>query len=287
MKTTLRTVLTTFALLSATASIAYADDYVMLKVDKEDISASEIDAMWKSLFPSPDAPAFSAVEPKIRDNVLRGIATEHLLYGEAVKQGVDKSPEVASQLEMLRKKLIVKQLLENKTQGVVKEADIKREYDRLVAKSKGTQEVRARHILVASEKEAVALKERLDKGEAFEKLAAEASKDPGSAKEGGDLGYFTKDKMVKSFADAAFALNKGQVSSPVKSDFGWHIIKVEDKRAVAAPAYADVKAKVATSLQEKALTVYVQQLLQGSDIKLFGADGKELPFQKIATPEKQ
>lgn len=277
----LRSFVAAFALLSATSSFAYADDYVMLKVNNDDVSASEVEAAWKSLFPSPDAPALGSVEAKVRDNVLRGIATERLLYGEAVKQGIDKSPAVAEQLEMLRKKLVVKQLLESKTKDVVKEEDIKREYDRLVAKQKGQMEVRARHILVGSEAEAKAIKARLDKGEAFEKLAAEASKDPGSAKEGGDLGYFTQGKMVKSFSDAAFALEKGKISEPVKSDFGWHIIKVEDKRAVAAPAFADVKAQVATSLQEKALTTYVQQLIEQSTVKVFDKDGKELPFKKI------
>lgn len=284
MNRTIRTTFSVLALLSAAASLAYANDYVMLKVNNEDITAADVESQWNSLFPQPDAPKLASVEPKIRDNVLRGIVTERLLYSEAVKQGVDKSPEVATQLEMLRKKLIVKQLLESKTKGVVKEADIKREYDRLVGSMKHEQEVRARHILVSSEKEAADIKARIDKGESFAKLAADMSKDPGSAKEGGDLGYFTKDKMVKPFAEAAFALNKGDVSGPVKSDFGWHIIQLEDKRTVAAPAYADVKAKVATSLQEKSLTTYVQQLIEKSDVKMFDATGKEIPFEKIVKP---
>lgn len=280
MNRTFRTALTAFALLSATATLAFADDYVMLKVNNEDISASEVDAMWKSLFPAPDAPKFSDVEPKIRDNVLRGIASERLLYAEAVKQGVDKSPNVAKELERIRKSLVVKELLNTKTKDVVTDADVRKEYDRLVAQAKNEQEVRARHILVATEKEAQDIKARLDKGESFEKLAAEVSKDPGSAKEGGDLGYFTKDKMVKPFADAAFKLNKGQVSGPVKSDFGWHIIKVEDKRNVAPPAFAAVKERIRTGLQEKALNQYVQQLVEKSDVKLFDAKGKEIPFEK-------
>ena len=287
MKRTLRTAFSTLALLTATATIAYADDYVMLKVNQEDISAAEVEAMWNSLFPQPDAPKLTQVEPKIRDNVVRGIITERLLYAEALKQGLDKSADVEKQMEMLRKKIIVKELLESKTEGVVKDEDVKREYDRLAAKAKNEQEVRARHILVATEQEAKDIKARLDKGEAFEKLATESSKDPGSAKEGGDLGYFTKDKMVKSFAEAAFKLNKGQVSAPVKSDFGWHIIKLEDKRNVAPPAFADVKDQVKTSLQEKALATYVQQLVDKSDVKMFDAKGKEIPFEKAPKAPKE
>ncbi len=261
-------------------------DYVLLKVGSEDIRSSEVEEIWKSLVPAPDAPAFNKVDAKIRDNVLRGIIAERMLYNEATKQAIDKSAEVAQQLEVLRKKLVVKQLLQSKTQDVVKDEDIKREYDRMVAKNKDEQEVRARHILVATEKEAAAIKARLNKGEAFEKLAGETSKDPGSAKEGGDLGYFTKDKMVKSFADAAFKLSKGQVSDPVKSDFGWHIIKLEDKRNVAPPAFADVKEQIKTGLQEKALNTYVEQIIGKSDVKLFDASGKELPFEKSPKPAK-
>lgn len=280
MNRTFRTVCTTLALLSATATMAYADDYVMLKVNQDDISASEIEAIWESLSPGAAATTFDQLKPDVRANLLRGIATERLLYGEAVKQGIDKDPAIAKELELERQKLVVKKLLETKTRGVVKEADVKREYDRLVARMKNEQEVRARHILVASEQEAKDIKARLDKGESFEKLAAEVSKDPGSAKEGGDLGYFTQGKMVKSFSDAAFKLSKGQISAPVKSDFGWHIIKVEDKRKVAAPAYNDVKEQLAIALQEKSLSTYVQQLVEKGDIKLFDANGKPLPFEK-------
>lgn len=278
MHRTLRTVFTSFALLSATSAIAFADDYVMLKVNQKDVTASQVETIWDSVAPGGNAGTLSQALPAVRDNVLRGIATEELLYGEALKQGLDKSPEIAKQLELLRKKLVVKQLLETRTKGVIKDADVKREYDRLVAKMKDEQEVRARHILVATEQEAKDIKARLDKGEAFEKLAAEVSKDPGSAKEGGDLGYFTKERMVKPFAEAAFKLKKGEISAPVKSDFGWHIIKLEDKRNVAPPAYNDVKEQIAVSLQEKALATYVQQLVEKADVKLFDASGKELPF---------
>lgn len=278
MHRTLRTVFTSFALLSATSTIAFADDYVMLKVNQKDVTSSEVESIWESVAPGGNAGKLSQALPAVRDNVLRGVATEELLYGEALKQGLDKSPEVAKQLELLRKKLVVKQLLESRTKDAVKEADIKREYDRVIAKVKDEQEVRARHILVSTEQEAKDLKARIDKGESFEKLAAEVSKDPGSAKDGGDLGYFTKERMVKPFADAAFKLKKGEVSAPVKSDFGWHIIKLEDKRNVAPPAYNDVKEQISVSLQEKALAAYVQQLVEKADVKLFDASGKELPF---------
>lgn len=264
------------------ASPSASEDYVILKVNNTDITASEVAVLWKSLFPDQQAPDFSSVDEKVRQNVLRGIITEKLLMAEAVKQGIDQSDAVARELAELKKKVIVKQFLEAKTADIVTDDAIKREYDKLVANSKNTFEVRARHILVASEKEAAAIKARLDKGEAFEKVAAEASKDPGSAKQGGDLGYFTKDKMVPAFAEAAFKLEKGKISGPVKTAFGWHIIKVEDKRRVAAPTLSDVKPQIKQALQNQALNTYVKGLLDHSEVKYFDASGKQKPFEKIA-----
>lgn len=288
MNRTFRLAAATFLISAAAVTAALADDYVMLKVNNQNVTAAEVGNSWKTLFPEEGTPAFSDVDEKVRQNVLRGIASERLLYDEAVKQGVDKSEAVAKQLEELRKKLVVKNFLEAKTKDMVTEEAMKKEYDKIVGQMKGEKEMRARHILVATEKEAQDLKARLDKGEAFEKLAGEASKDPGSAKQGGDLGYFTKDKMVPEFATAAFKLKKGEVSGPVKSSFGWHIIKAEDLRNVAPPTYSDVKPQIRGMLQEKALTGYVEGLLQKSDVKYFDAKGKEIPFEKIPkTPAKK
>lgn len=273
------TALSTGAFAQATPSAT--EDYVILKVNNADVTSSEVAAAWKTLFPNQEAPDFSSIDEKVRQNVLRGIVTEKLLNAEAVKQGVDQSESVARELAELKKKVIIKQFLEAKTADLVTEQAVKREYDKLVASSKNTYEVRARHILVATEKEAQDLKARLDKGEAFEKIATEASKDPGSAKQGGDLGYFTKDKMVPAFADAAFALEKGKISAPIKSSFGWHIIKVEDKRRVAPPTLSDATPQIKQALQNQALNNYVKGLIERSEVKYFDASGKQKAFEKI------
>jgi peptidyl-prolyl cis-trans isomerase C len=106
--------------------------------------------------------------------------------------------------------------------------------------------------LVEDEAQAKAAVERLKKGEDFAKVAAELSKDPGSGKEGGDLGWFTKDRMVPEFAEAAFKLKKGEISEPVKSQFGWHVIKLEDKRSKPLPDFAAVKPQIDQYLERKA-----------------------------------
>ena len=134
------------------------------------------------------------------------------------------------------------------------EADAKKIYEEKIAGLKPEQEVRARHILVATEPEAKEVAERLKKGEDFATLAKEKSKDPSA--EGGDLGFFARGQMLKPFEDAAFALDVGQISEPVQTQFGWHIIKVEEKRDQPLPSFDQVKEAIISQLvQAKAQEV--------------------------------
>lgn len=259
---------------------ALADDYVIMKVNGTDVAKSEVQAMWQGLFPPGSAPALEQVQPEMRDKVLRGVMTETLLVEQAEKSNIEKTPELQAQLDELKKKLVVKAFLEKKTADMITEADIKREYDALVASMRDQKEVHARHILVASEKEAKDVKGKLADGKSFVEVARDYSKDPGSAKHGGDLGYFTKDKMVKEFAEAAFKMKKGEVSEPVKSPFGWHIIKVEDVRKAVAPTYNEAKEPLRARLQEKKLADYLRGLVKNADVTVFDEKGKEVKFSK-------
>jgi peptidyl-prolyl cis-trans isomerase C len=139
------------------------------------------------------------------------------------------------------------------------------------------QEVRARHILVEKEEDAKAILAELKKGADFAQLAKQKSKDPG-ASEGGDLGYFTKDQMVPEFATAAFKLEKGQISDPVKTQFGWHIIKVEDKRKRQLPEFDKVKDQIETFVQRKAQVEFVTKLR--AEGKIERLDGQTSGDQK-------
>ncbi len=278
----MRTLLSTAAvtLMLSLSTPAMANDYVMMKVNNKDVAQSEVVAMWEGLFPPGSAPDLDAVDPQMRDKILRGIMTEKLLLGEAEKAGIDTSAEIEKQLADLKKKLVVKRFLDQKTAQLITEADLKREYDAYVASLRNEKEARARHILVETEKEAKELKAQLSDGKSFDELARDYSRDPGSARQGGDLGYFTRDKMVKEFADAAFAMSKGEVSDPVKSQFGWHIIKLEDLRKVTAPTYNEAKESIRARLQDKKLGDYVKSLVKNADVKLFDAKGKEVKFSK-------
>lgn len=263
----------------AVAAPALADDYVLMKVNSQDVTKSEADAMWQGLFPAGQVPDLASVKPDMRDKILRGIMTERLLYSEALKQGVDKSAGVQKDLEDVKRKLVVKHFLDARTAEVT-DADLKREYDALVLKMRDEKEVRARHILVANEADAKEVIKKIEGGKSFEEVAREYSKDPGSAKQGGDLGYFTKDKMVPEFATAAFALNKGEISKPVKSQFGWHVIKVEDNRKVTIPTFNAVKEQLRQGVMEKKLNDYIRGLVKTADVKVFDAKGKEQAFEK-------
>lgn len=130
----------------------------------------------------------------------------------------------------------------------VPEAEAKRIYDQQVGQQPGEEQVRARHILVESEQKAREIFEKIAHGDDFAKLAKEHSKDPGSKERGGDLGYFGKGMMVPQFEEAAFKIAKGEVSQPIQTQFGWHIIKVDDRRKSEPPTFDSVKAQILASL---------------------------------------
>lgn len=273
--------------LLAFAAPVMADEYVIMKVNNQDVSSTEIQRMWEGLFPTGQAAPFENVKPDMRERILRAVMAEKILYGEALKQGADKSEKLQRELEDVKKKLIVKHFLDAKTTDMITEADLKKEYDATIDKVKDDREVRARHILVPTEQEAKDAKKKIDGGKSFEEVAKELSKDPGSAAQGGDLGYFTRDKMVKEFADAAFSLKKGEVSGPVKSGFGYHIIKLEDSRKVTPPTFNDVKEQLRAKLQERKLNDYIGGLVKSADVKVFDAKGKEQPFEKNLPADMQ
>ena len=266
---------------------AAAKDYTILKIGENEVTRSQVQRVWEGLFPPGQAPEFESFDEKLKQNVLRGIVSEYTLYEEAQKQGFHNNEAIEAQLAEVRRKLAVKTLLDKKSEAMIKESDVKAEYDKLVRELRDEKEVRARHILVEDEAKANELKKQLDDGADFEALAKENSADKGSATQGGDLGYFRKGTMVKPFADAAFALKKNEVSEPVKSDFGWHIIKKLDVRDVQLPTYSEVKERLRMNVQEAKLNDYVEDLLDQTSVQYLGPDGKEKEFSKTPDSTKQ
>jgi peptidyl-prolyl cis-trans isomerase C len=218
-----------------------------------------------------------------RDYLVTYVGDMILLTQAAEAKKLADSNEFKQQLEFARKKLLMARLLDGEAKAASTDAAMRKVFDDAVKQMKPEEEVRARHILVETEDEAKAVKDDLDKGGDFAELAKSKSKDPGAAAEGGDLGFFSKDQMVAEFADAAFKLDKGQTSDPVKSSFGWHIIRVEEKRVKPLPDFEQVKPQLETYVQRKAQTEFLAKLREGAKIERLDKPA-EAPAAAPATP---
>jgi peptidyl-prolyl cis-trans isomerase C len=202
-----------------------------------------------------------------RDYLLQYVSDVILAAKAAEAKKVADQTEFKGRLAFMRNKLLMETLLQQEGKASVTPEAMKKVYEDAVKQIGNEQEVRARHILVPTEDEAKAILAEIKKGTDFSELAKQKSKDPGAAAEGGDLGYFTKEQMVPEFAEVAFRLEKGQVSDPVKTQFGWHIIKVEDKRAKPVPTFEQVKDQVSTYVERKAQADYIAKLREGAKIE--------------------
>jgi peptidyl-prolyl cis-trans isomerase C len=194
-----------------------------------------------------------------REYLVTYLADVIVLAQAAEKQKVADRADVQRQLAFARDKVLMEALLQSAGQAALTDDAMHKVYDEAVKQMTNEQEVHARHILVATEEEAKEIEAELKKGTDFATLAKEKSKDPGAAN-GGDLGWFTKDQMVPEFSDAAFKLDKGQISDPVKTQFGWHIIQVVDKRTKPTPTFDEVKGQIETYVAHRAQAELVDGL---------------------------
>jgi len=201
-----------------------------------------------------------------RDYLITYLGDVILLSQAAQQQKLGDRDDVKHRIEFERNKVLMETLLQDAGQAAMTDEAMHKVYDEAVKQMGGEQEVHARHILVATEDEAKAIEAELKKGADFATLAKQKSKDPGAA-EGGDLGYFTKDQMVPEFAEVAFKLDKGQISDPVKTQFGWHIIKVEDKRIKPTPTFDEVKSQIENYVAHRAQAELVQKLRSAANIE--------------------
>jgi peptidyl-prolyl cis-trans isomerase C len=197
------------------------------------------------------------IDKRIRDKLVQ----DEIFVQEAEKRGLATTPEYKTQMEMARATLLTQALMadvEKKT--VITDAEIQAEYDNVKKQQSGT-EYRARHILVESEDQAKSLIQQLKNGAKFEDLAKKNSKDPGSGENGGDLDFAAPSAYVPEFSQAMMSLKKGEFTQePVKTQFGWHIIKLEDTRERQFPALADVKPQVKQKLVQERLEAFANSL---------------------------
>jgi peptidyl-prolyl cis-trans isomerase C len=198
---------------------------------------------------------------------------------EAEKGGIDKDPKVKDQLALSRVQVLADAGLQKYLEAhPVQDSELRPEYDAQVAQL--PREYHARHILVDDQKDAEAITKELQGGADFAKIAAKRSKDS-SAKSGGDLGWFTLDSMVKPFADAVRAMSPGELTAqPVHSQFGWHVIKLEESRATSAPPFEEVKDRVKMIVQRKKLESHLDELLKAAQVEKTAAAPAAAPAAK-------
>jgi peptidyl-prolyl cis-trans isomerase C len=221
---------------------------VVARVDGEPIT--EADLATAAEDPALALPGTDAAQKR---EVLIGYVIDLRLGARAARAGkIDASPEFKRRLDYLSDKLLVDEYLEAETKSAVTAEAAQKLYDESVKEMKPEEEVRARHILVAEEDVAKKVQTRLKAGEDFAKVAEEVSTDPGSKGDGGDLGFFTKDRMVAPFAEAAFKLKPTEISEPVKSQFGWHVIQVTDRRTKPVPTFAEMRTEIDQYLARRA-----------------------------------
>lgn len=258
------------------------EDKVVATVNGYEIKTSEVRMAFDDVIGQlPNMP------PKLRfPFVVEFLIERHLLAQVASKDAIGDSDDYKRRLAAYQAKALRDSYLAQKISPSVTEEEIKSAYDKESAKVKQTERVRARHILVATEKEANDIEAKLLKGDKFEDLAKQYSLD-GSKDYGGDLGYFTAPEMVKEFSDAAFALKTGETSQPVKTDYGWHIIRMDDRKMGAAQPYDQVKNAIRNVLVRDKVQALLAGLQGTAKVEIIDPDLKKAQEESQAQRKLQ
>jgi peptidyl-prolyl cis-trans isomerase C len=249
----------------AAASVAMAQDKVVAKVNGKNITETDM-----RLAESEIGNELGSLPPETRRRVLLEYLIENQLFAEAAEaEKLGSESQFDDRMQYWRRRALRDAYFDRTVKNSVSSADARKIYDQQASGARQEEEVRARHILVDTEDRAKEVYEKIAHGEDFVRMAKEHSKDPGSKEDGGDLGYFARGQMVPQFEEAAFKLKKGDISMPVQTKFGWHLIKIEDRRSRGAPPFDEVKDRlmasmvhrkaqeVATGLRDKAKLEYV------------------------------
>lgn len=248
-----------------------AEDAVLATVNGTEIRESDIELAKAEV-----GPELANIPAENRRRLLLEFVIEMRLYADAADaQKLASGSGFEERLAYWKTRAKRDAYYEKAVKDAVGEDVVRKLYDEKVKDIPQEDEVQARHILVDSEDLALTLAERAQGGEDFSKLAEEFSKDPGSKGKGGLLGYFAKGQMVKPFEDAAFALKKGEISKPVKSQFGWHVITVDDIRKKPLPSFDEVKGQISQALEQQKGTEVSKELRDSAKIDYVDADIRE------------
>lgn len=251
----------TAAALIVAAPLAVAQNVAI--VNGKAVPSSRVTALEQQIAAS-GRPIDEATRAQIKEEVI----LREVFMQEAQKRGIAATPEYKDQMELARQTIMIRALFADyQKKNPVSDADLKAEYDKFAA-ANGGKEYRARHILVEKEDEAKAIIAAIKGGAKFEEQAKQKSKDPGSGANGGDLDWANASSFVTEFSEAMTKLDKGQMTdAPVKSQFGWHIIRVDDTRQAALPALGDIKGQIAQQMQQQKMAEFQQSLRSKAKIQ--------------------
>ena len=253
-------------------------DPVVAKINGTEVHKSDLLAAQKQLPPQYQQVPLEAIYPQLLDQVVNN----DLLIGAAKDAKLDDDPEVKDKLAKLQERIVEQVYIDRLLTKATSDDALKARYQKSIKDAPPQDEIHGRQILLKDEAEAKAVVAQLDKGADFAKLANE--KNPSKEANGGDLGYFTKAAMPPEFGDAAFALKKGQYTkTPVKTQFGWHVIKVEDRRPAAPPSFDDSKEQLASDAQHDTIDAKIAELRGKAKVEQFNLDGTPFTAQ-IKTP---
>jgi len=261
---------------SPAATPATGEDPVVAKIDGVEIRRSDMVIAAESL-PQQyrQIPLQMLYVP-----LLNQLIDRKLIAIEANKSKLEEQPEVQRRLAIQRERVLQEAFLAREIGAKVTEARLRAQYDKTVKDSPREEEVKASHILVDSEAEAKKLSTDAKGGADFAALAKAKSKDPGAAN-GGDLGYFKREAMVPEFATAAFALKVGEISTPVKSPYGWHVIKVVDRRQAAAPSFEASAEELREQVAEEVVGEMLAGLRAKAKVETFALDGSPQKLEQM------
>jgi peptidyl-prolyl cis-trans isomerase C len=257
--------------------LAPSDDPVVAKINGTALHKSDLLAAQKQLPQQYQQVPLEAIYPQLLDQVINNT----LLIDAAKDAKLGDDPEVKDRLAKLQDRVVEQVYIDRLLTKATSDDALKARYQKEIKDKPSQDEVHGRQILLQNEADAKAVIAQLDKGADFAKLADE--KNPGKQANGGDLGYFTKDAMPPEFGDAAFALKKGQYTkTPIKTQFGWHVIKIEDRRPAAPPSFEDSKEGLASQAQRETLDAKVNELRGKAKVEQFNLDGTPLAVDSKA-----
>ena len=247
---------------------------VVAEINGKPIYSSEANAQLTALLGGQNQTNFSALDDQAKKIVVKELAANKLILEQAYKKGVDNNKDIKQKIAEVQDRLVKEQFLLSMAREKVTAEDVKKRYEELSEELKGKKQYKVRHIVLKTEDEAKKVR-RAAKKSSFEKVAKEKSIDQKTAATGGDLGYLLGGNMIEEFNDVVPGLSKNEISKPFKTQYGWHIVKLEDSRLAEAAPFDTIKGRVEKELLAEEVQKYVGELLENAEIEIAASKQEE------------